>query len=125
MKKTIYSLIFTLCLPISTVSAEYALENNSEILGLWTVDAESPKLNGFKRALNQEWEFKQNGEIVSTSIDTRANSSISVTLKYWVENGKIRKETRPGKTEICTVVEKEGPGMILYCRNLYFFLTKK
>ncbi len=107
---------------MSIVLAEYTLEDNSEIVGVWTVDAESPSLDSPKRSLNQEWEFKKNGAIVSTSTDPRAKASFPVTLKYWVEDGKIKKEIRPGKTEMCTVVEKEGPGMTLYCRNLYFFL---
>ena len=117
--------MLTFCLTISIAHAEYTLEDNSEIVGLWTVNAESPKLDGPKIALDQAWEFKKNGIIISTSRDTRATESFPVTLKYWVEDGKIKKEIRPGKTELCTVIEKEGSGMTLYCRNLYFFLTKK
>lgn len=122
MKKLLGLLLY---LPLAASYAEYPLADNSEIVGVWTVDAESPKLDGPKTSLEQRWEFKTDGVIVSTSTDPRASSSFPVNLKYWVEDGKIKKEIRPGKTEMCTVVEKEGPKMTLYCRNLYFFLTKK
>lgn len=114
-----------MCLPLGVVYAEYTLTDNSELVGTWTVEAEAPRLDATKKPLNQEWEFKNNGVIVSTSTDPRARNPFSASLKYWVEDGKIRKEKRPGKTEMCTVVEKEGSRMILNCGNLYFFLTKK
>ncbi len=114
-----------MCLPFTAAYAEYTLTDKSEIVGVWTVEAEALKLDTPKKPLHQEWEFRNDGIIVSTSTDPRAKAAFSANLKYWVENGKIKKEKRPGKTEMCTVVEKEGSGMTLNCGNLYFFLTKK
>ena len=121
-------MIAVLCLMVTTVYAEYSLKSQSEIIGVWDVQAESPKLDGVKRALETEWEFKQDGTFIGKSKDFRAAQGVLTSqLKYSVENGKIRKQLRPGssKYEECSVIEKEGADMILKCRNLYFFLTKK
>lgn len=117
------TLILAIYIPVSSISAEYVLSDNSEILGVWSVDAEAPKLDGPKRLLQQDWEFKRDGTLKSIAKDFRGNADVK--LKYQIENGKIIKEIRPGKNETCTVTEKEGNTMVLHCRNLYFFLTKK
>jgi hypothetical protein len=51
---------------------------------------------------------------------------MKIDIKYAIENGDIKKQTKPGqeKYESCSVVEKEGSKMILKCSFLYYFLTK-
>ena len=51
---------------------------------------------------------------------------MKIAIKYSVENGEIKKQTKPGqeKYESCKVVEKDGSKMILKCPFLYYFLTK-
>ncbi len=126
-KLTTVTIIMTACLMVFSVFAEYPLKDNSEIIGVWKMEAESPALDGVKRKLEAEWEFKQDGTFIGRSKDFRASGALTSKLNYAVEDGKIIKQLRPGssKNEACTVIEKEGMKMILKCRTLYFFLTKQ
>ena len=107
--------------------AEVALKDNSEILGKWNLYAESPKLDGEKKNVTVEWDFKADGVLQTTATDSVGRTKeMKIAIKYSVENGEIKKQTVPGreKYESCKVVEKEGSKMILKCTYLYFFLTK-
>ena len=107
--------------------AEVALKDNSEILGKWNLYAESPKLDGEKKNVTVEWDFKADGVLQTTATDSVGRTKeMKIAIKYTVENGGIKKQTVPGreKYESCKVVEKEGSKMILKCTYLYFFLTK-
>ncbi|GAB4257070.1 MAG: hypothetical protein Kow0065_06130 [Methylomicrobium sp.] len=111
-----------------TANADVALKDNSEIVGKWNLYAESPKLDGEKKALNVEWEFKNDGILHTKAIDSVGRTqAFEVSLKYSVEDGVIKKQATPGreKYEMCTVVEKSNTDMTLKCKYLYFFLTKK
>ncbi|MDI1229822.1 MAG: hypothetical protein PSV18_01215 [Methylobacter sp.] len=111
-----------------SANAEVALKDSSEILGEWNLYAEAAKLDGEKKAVKIEWEFKKDGTLQTTSTDSVGRTKeMKIAIKYSVENGEIKKQTTPGreKYESCKVVEKEGSNMILKCTYLYFFLTKK
>ena len=110
-----------------SANAEVALKDNSEILGKWNLYAESPKLDGEKKNVTVEWDFKADGVLQTTATDSVGRTKeMKIAIKYAVENGEIKKQTTPGreKYESCKVVEKEGSKMILKCTYLYFFLTK-
>ncbi len=110
-----------------SANAEVALKDNSEILGKWNLYAESPKLDGEKKKVTVEWDFKADGILQTTATDSVGRTKeMKIAIKYTVENGGIKKQTVPGreKYESCKVVEKEGSKMILKCTYLYFFLTK-
>jgi hypothetical protein len=110
-----------------SANAEIALKDNSEILGKWNLYAESPKLDGEKKNVTVEWDFKADGVLQTTATDSVGRTKeMKIAIKYAVENGEIKKQTVPGreKYESCKVVEKEGSKMILKCTYLYFFLTK-
>jgi hypothetical protein len=110
-----------------SAQADVALKDESEILGKWKVNAEAAKLDGEKKKVIVEWEFKNGGvlETIATDAGGRTNE-MHIPIKYSVENGIIKKQVSPGreKFEDCKVVEKNGPEMILKCQFLYFFLTK-
>ncbi|MDO9169647.1 MAG: hypothetical protein Q7U18_11270 [Methylobacter sp.] len=111
-----------------SANAEVVLKDSSEILGEWNLYAEAAKLDGEKKAVKIEWEFKKDGTLQTTSTDSVGRTKeMKIAIKYSVENGEIKKQTTPGreKYESCKVVEKEGSNMILKCTYLYFFLTKK
>jgi hypothetical protein len=110
-----------------SANAEIALKDSSEILGKWNLYAEALKLDGEQKAVKIEWDFKTDGVLQTTSIDSVGRTKeMKIAIKYMVENGEIKKQTTPGqeKYESCKVVEKEGSKMILKCKFLYFFLTK-
>ncbi len=110
-----------------SANAEVALKDNSDILGKWKLYAESPKLDGEKKNVTVEWDFKADGVLQTTATDSVGRTKeMKIAIKYMVENGEIKKQTTPGreKYESCKVVEKEGANMILKCTYLYFFLTK-
>jgi hypothetical protein len=110
-----------------SANAEVALKDSSEILGKWNLYAEAAKLDGEQKAVKIEWEFKADGVLQTTSTDSVGRTKeMKIAIKYFVENGEIKKQTSPGreKYESCKVVEKEGSKMILKCTYLYFFLTK-
>lgn len=110
-----------------SANAEVALKDNTEILGKWNLYAESAKLDGEQKAVTIEWDFKEDGVLQTTATDSFGRTKeMKIAIKYFVENGEIKKQTTPGreKYESCKVVEKEGSKMILKCTFLYFFLTK-
>jgi hypothetical protein len=124
---------YILLLPVAAIfialsaQADVALKDESEILGKWKVNAEAAKLDGEKKKVIVEWEFKSGGilETIATDAGGRTNE-MHIPIKYSVENGIIKKQVSPGreKFEDCKVVEKSGSEMILKCQFLYFFLTK-
>lgn len=108
--------------------ADVVLKDNSEILGKWSVNAEALKIDGEKKTIVSAWEFKNDGTLLSVSTDSLGRTKeMSVSVKYTVEEGVIKKQLSPGreKYESCSVVQKEGTSMILKCTNLFLFLTKK
>ena len=109
-------------------NAEVALKDNSEILGKWKLYAEATKLDGEQKTVTIEWEFKEDGVLKQTATDSVGRTGeMKISMKYFIENGEIKKQTKPGqeKYESCKVIEKDGSKMILKCPFLYYFLTKK
>ncbi|TRW94652.1 hypothetical protein [Candidatus Methylobacter oryzae] len=120
-------------LPLVTIfftlsaNADVQLKDNSEILGTWILHDEAVSLTSPKKAVTQEWEFKNDGTLISSATDVAGRiSALKISLKYSIENGEIKKQSAPGreKYESCKVIEKEGSDMILKC-TYFFFLTKK
>ncbi len=112
----------------SMAHADVSLQDSSEILGHWTVTAESLKLDGEKKLIKSVWEFKNDGTLVSISTDSLGRTKeMTVAVKYSVEDGVIKKQLSPGreKYESCSVAKREGSEMVLKCTNLFLFLTKK
>jgi hypothetical protein len=127
MKKYVRILPFAALFFAISANADIALKDNSEILGKWNLYAEAAKLNGEQKAVTVEWDFKKDGVLQTTATDSVGRTKeMKIAIKYFVENGEIKKQTTPGreKYESCKVVEKEGSKMILKCTYLYFFLTK-
>ena len=121
--------IFFMVLAFSA-NAEIAL-TEADILGVWSVDAESSKRDGSGgKALQTTWTFNKDGTMVGESTDSQRHARIgkfSATVKYRIENGTLIKQASPGRSreETCIVIEKEDPKMVLKCRTIYFFMTKK
>ena len=108
-------------------NADVELKDNTEILGKWKLYAEASKLDGEQKNVTIEWDFKDNGVLKQTATDSVGRTKeMKIDIKYAIENGDIKKQTKPGqeKYESCSVVEKEGSKMILKCSFLYYFLTK-
>jgi hypothetical protein len=127
MKKYVKMLLLAAAFQSLTVNAEVLLKNNSELLGKWTLYAEAAKIDGEKKAVKVEWAFENDGTLLTTSTDSVGRTKeMKIAIKYFVENGEIKKQTTPGreKYESCKVIEKEGSNMVLKCTYLYFFLTK-
>lgn len=110
-----------------SANADVMLKDESEILGKWKLTAEAAKLDGEKKKVIVDWNFKPGGilETVATDAGGRTNE-MHITIKYSVENGIIKKQISPGRErfEDCKVLEKTGTEMVLKCPFLYFFLTK-
>lgn len=126
-KTTILSSLLATCIAFSAY-ADVKLEDNSKLLGKWKVNAESLGLDKEKKALNVSWEFQSNGTLITTGEDTLGRTSeMVIPIKYSVENGIIRKQATPGreKYDDCTVIELEGNHMILKCRGIFNFMTRK
>lgn len=110
-----------------TASADVELKDNSDILGKWNLFAEATKIDGEKKAITVEWEFKNDGVLQTTSTDSVGRTKeMKIAIKYFVADGVIKKQVTPGreKYEACKVVEKNAKNMTLKCEYLYFFLTK-
>jgi hypothetical protein len=110
-----------------TANADVVLKDNSELLGKWNLYAEAAKFDGEKKAVKVEWEFEKDGTLLTTATDSVGRTKeMKIAIKYFIENGEIKKQTTPGreKYESCKVIEKNGPEMVLKCTYLFFFLTK-
>lgn len=111
-----------------SANADVQLKDKSEILGKWNLYAEAIKLDGEKKAITVEWDFKDDGTLETTATDSVGRTSeFKANLKYAVEDGLLKKQLTPGreKYESCRVVEKDNSEMVLKCTYLFFFLTKK
>lgn len=107
--------------------SDVSLKDGSEIIGKWDVYAEAAKLDGEKKKIQVEWEFGADGILHTTATDSVGRTKeMKIAIKYFVENGEIKKQATPGreKYESCKVVEKDGSNMVLKCAYLYYFLTK-
>jgi hypothetical protein len=127
IKKNVKLLLLIAAFNAPLANAEVALKDSSEILGKWKLYAEAAKLDGEKKPVIVEWEFKPDGVLKTIQTDTRGRTNeMKIDLKYSVENGDIKKQTSPGreKYESCNVVEKDNAGMVIKCMYLFYFLTK-
>ncbi len=113
-----------------SANAEVPL-TEADLLGSWSVDKESIDPEGkTSKSLNTVWTFNKDGTMVGESTDSQRHARIEkfrAVLKYRLEDGKIIKQVSPGrsKEETCHAEEREGSKMLLKCRNIYFFMTKK
>ncbi len=131
MKKTIKHLTTLLAFAAlsTTANAEVKLEDNSKIVGKWHVYAAAPALHKEKRAQDSMWEFKPNNTMTVEGKDVVSGRTgmMNIKLKYSIEDGKIKRQTAPGrqKYETCSVYELNGNEMTLKCTYLYYFMKKQ
>ncbi len=129
MKKiiTFLALMTVLFSSIANAKKYIELEDNSRILGKWSLYAETAALHKTKKMVQNEWHFRDNGILTSTAFDPRLDGKKAVNVSYKVEDGVIKKQIQPGrdKVESCKVVKLEGDDMILHCRFLYYLLKRK
>jgi hypothetical protein len=103
----------------------------SDILGTWQIDSESANSDGsHARQVNSTWTFLKDGTMEGVTIDSDVNArspEMRASVKYTVEDGKISKQSMPGrsKLETCTAVEKTDTKMTLECNSMYVFMRKK
>jgi uncharacterized protein (TIGR03066 family) len=131
MKKTTLLLtgIFALT-AFATVpaNAEVKLDDNSKIVGKWHVYAAAPALHKEKRKQDSLWEFKKDNTLIIKGKDVVSGRTgmMDIKLKYSIEDGKLKRQTSPGrqKFETCSFYELTDKDMTLKCTYLYYFLKK-
>lgn len=102
-----------------------------DLLGSWQIDKESVNSDGSNaRGMNTTWVFRADGTMEGTTEDNDANARVNqlkAVLNYSVADGKLNKQSAPGrsKMETCVAIEKEGSKLVLKCQSVYFFMTKK
>ncbi|AMK76702.1 MULTISPECIES: hypothetical protein [Methylomonas] len=112
----------------STASADVKLQDNSKLLGKWQVTHEALALDREKKPLQVTWEFQKDGTLVTTGEDARSGiGEMTIPIKYSVADGVIKKQITPGreKYEDCAVVEMDDKNVVLKCKFLYLFMTRK
>jgi hypothetical protein len=130
MKKFLKLLPLALLLAITNVSAKskvILLDDNSEILGKWTVFAETAALHKIdNKKLKNKWIFHKDGTLSSFGFDTRLNGFVEVKVNYEIVDGFIIKQVQPSspKTETCKVVKLKDDLMTLKCKYLYYLLKR-
>lgn len=128
MKKYVKMLPLAAIFFTLSANADVQLKDKSEILGKWNLYAEAIKLEGEKKTITVEWDFKDDGTLETTATDSVGRTpEFKVNLRYAVEDGLLKKQLTPGreKYESCRVIEKDNSKMVLKCTYLFFFLTKK
>ena len=59
------------------------------------------KLDGEQKPLTIEWDFKEGGVLKQTATDSVGRTKeMKIDIKYSVENGEIKKQTKPGTRKI-------------------------
>lgn len=130
MQFKIFSVVALLAFSFPAFSEEVRL-SQSDLLGTWQIDKESVNSDGSNaRGLNTQWTFREDGTMEGVSQESDAHAridSLRAVLNYSVEDGKLIKQAAPGRSKMdtCVAVEKEGDKMVLKCRSVYFFMTKK
>lgn len=130
MQFKIFSAAILFAFSVPAFSEEIQL-TQSDLLGTWQIEKESVNRDGNNaRGLNTQWTFRQDGTMEGISHESDAHArveSLRAVLNYSVENGKLIKQAAAGrsKMETCVAIEKEGNKMVLHCRSVYFFMTKK
>ncbi len=127
IKNYIKTLTWVAIMSALPVSADVLLKDKTEILGKWSLYAESIKLEGEKKAITVEWDFQSDGMLKTKSIDSVGRTQeMIISIKYSIENGMIKKQASPGreKYDDCKVLEKSSSDMVLNCSGLFFFLKK-
>lgn len=130
MKRTINILLIAAAASIAfsanAKDAVIKLEDNSRILGKWKLYAETAALHKEKKLVKNDWNFGADGILTSTSRDPRIGASKDVKVKYFIEDGAIKKQQQPGreKYESCKVVKLEDNDMILHCKFNYYLFKK-
>ena len=127
MKKNKYIFALVTCFLAFTANAKVSLEDNSQIIGVWSLYAEAAAMHKEKVPVDVTWEFKKDGQLLTKARDKRGRTGLmKIKLKYFIENGEIKKQKTPGreKYESCHVTKLEGTEMVLKCEYLYFFLKK-
>ena len=67
----------------STAQADVTLKDNSDIVGKWTLAAESLKIDGEKKSVTSSWEFKSDGTLISIATDSLGRTKeMTVAVKY-------------------------------------------
>lgn len=127
--KTITS-VLSLCAALIAFSAhaEIKLQDNSKILGKWRVNGEALAIDKEQKKINVSWEFRTDGTLMTVGEDSLGRTKeMDIAIKYKVEDGVIKKQTAPGreKYEDCAVMQLDGKDMVLRCRSLFFFMTRK
>jgi len=130
MKTFLKLLPLAALLAITNVNAKskvILLEDNSQILGKWTVYAETAALHKIdNKKLNNKWVFNKDGTMSSFGFDTRVNGSLEVKIKYDIVDGFIVKQIQPSspKTETCKVVKLTDEKMTMKCKYLYYLMKR-
>jgi len=130
MKKFLKLLPLAALLAISSVSAKskvILLEDNTPILGKWTVYAETAALHKIdNKKLKNKWIFHKDGTLSSFGFDSRLNGFVEVKVKYDIIDGLIHKQIQPSspKFEVCKVVKLKDDKMTLKCKYLFYLLKR-
>ena len=82
----------------ASAQADVTLKDSSEIVGKWAVTAEASKIDGEKKAVKVEWDFTTNGVLHTIATDSVGRTKeMKIDIKYSVENGEIKKQSKPGQ----------------------------
>ena len=103
------------------------LEDNSKLLGHWSLYAEVSELHKPLKKVENKWEFRDDGTLVATAFDPRLDGEATVEVKYSVRDGILNKQVQPGREyyEDCSVIKLDANDLTLHCKNLYYLLKKK
>ena len=126
MKNILNPILLASVFAAFTANAEETikLEDNSAILGKWTMYAETAALHKAKKEVTNDWKFANDGFLYVTSRDPRLGAKKEIKVSYTIEDGNIVKQFQPGrqKFETCKVVKLDKKDMTLHCKfNYYLF----
>ncbi len=79
------------------VVAEQSLTAD-QLIGSWQLEGTAHKKDAAVNSENQSWQFRSDGTLTSIAEDHRAADTISLKVKYKVEDGTLLVQ-RPGRTK--------------------------
>lgn len=127
----LHTLLFGALLSVSLNAVADLPLTQADLLGTWQIEKEAANAEGNNaRTSNAVWIFKADGTMEGLAEDNDKNARINqmrAVLNYTVDNGKLSKQSGPGrpKMETCVALEKDGSKMVLKCSTVYYFMSKK
>lgn len=128
-KLRVFLFLSAFLLPLHTHAEMIKLQDKSEIIGTWVLEAVAPSLKKTRIKENRVWDFRKDNIIAITGYNRKMGTNSSQDVHYEIKDGNIitPQVGRPGKFMTYRLYEKSDTLMTLKggIEGFYFFKKKQ